>query len=72
MKFLKYLFRILVGLFAIIGVLATIAFYFLMTSPRFFINIGENEIVAAEDDNVELLKQSSFNADTVQYHFAIV
>ena len=72
MKFLKYLFRILVGLFAIIGVLATIAFYFLMTSPRFFINIGENEIVAAEDDNVELLKQSSFKADTVQFHFAIV
>ncbi len=72
MKFLKYLFRILVGLFAIIGVLATITFYFLMTSPRFFINIGENEIVAAEDDNVELLKQSSFKADTVQYHFAIV
>lgn len=72
MKFLKYLFRILVGLFAIIGVLATIALYFLMTSPRFFINIGENEIVAAEDDNVELLKQSAFKADTVQYHFAIV
>jgi len=72
MKFLKYLFRILVGLFAIIGVLATITFYFLMTSPRFFINIGENEIVAAEEDNVELLKQSSFKADTVQYHFAIV
>lgn len=72
MKYLKYLFRILVGLFAIIGVLATIAFYFLMTSPRFFINIGENEIVAAEDDNVELLKQSTFKADTVQYHFAIV
>ena len=72
MKFLKYLFRILVGIFAIIGVLATIAFYFLMTSPRFFINIGENEIVAAEDDNVELLKQSSFKPDTVPYHFAIV
>lgn len=72
MKFLKYLFRILVGIFALIGVLATIAFYFLMTSPRFFINIGENEIVAAEDDNVELLKQSSFKADTVQYHFGIV
>lgn len=72
MKFLKYLFRILVGLFAIIGVLATIAFYFLMTSPRFFINIGENEIVAAEDDNVDLLKQSPFKADTVQYHFVIV
>ena len=72
MKFLKYLFRILVGLFAIIGVLATITFYFLMTSPRFFINIGENEIVAAEDDNVELLKQSTFKADTVQYQFTTV
>ena len=72
MKFLKYLFRILVGLFALIGVLATIAFSFLMTSPRFFINIGENEIVAAEDDNVELLKQSTFKADTVQYQFTTV
>ncbi len=71
-KFLKYLFRVVVGIFAVIGLLATVGFFYLMTTPRYYFDIIENEVVTAEDDNVELLKQSSFKADTVQYQFSTV
>ena len=72
MKFLKYLFRILVGLFAIIGVLAVCAYWYLVSSEKYYISFGENEVITKEAEFVDLLKQSPFKADTVQYHFAIV
>lgn len=72
MKFWKYLFRIVVGIFALIGLLATVGFIYLFTTPRYYFNINENTVVTSEADNVELLKQSSFKADTVQYQFSTV
>lgn len=72
MKFWKYFFRTIVGIFAVIGLLATIAFCYLMTTPSYYFNIVENEVVTSEADKIELLKQSSFKADTVQYQFSAV
>ena len=72
MKFWKYLFRTIVGIFAVIGLLATIAFWYLMTTPSYYFNIVENEVVTSESNKIELLKQSSFKADTVQYQFSVV
>ncbi len=71
-KFLKYLFRIAVGLFALIGVLAICAYWYLVSSEKYYISIGENEVITKEAEFVDLLKQSPFKADTVEYHFAIV
>ena len=70
-KFLKYLFRIVVGIFALIGLLATVT-YCMLVAADYNISIYENPIMAAESENVELLKQSSFKADTLQYQFAVV
>lgn len=72
MKFWKYLFRIVVGIFALIGLLATVGFIYLFTTPRYYFNINENTVVTSEADKVELLKQSSFKADTLHYHFSTV
>ena len=72
MKFWKYLFRTIVGIFAVIGLLATIAFWYLMTTPSYYFNIVENEVVTSESNKIELLKQSSFKVDTVQYQFSVV
>ena len=69
-KFLKYLFRIAVGLFALIGVLAVCAYWYLASSEKYYISIGENEVITKESKFVDLLKQSRFKADTAQYHFA--
>ena len=70
-KFLKYLFRIVVGIFALIGLLATVT-YCMLVAADYNISIYENPIMAAESENVELLKKSSFKADTLQYQFAVV
>ena len=72
MKFLKYLFRISVGLFALIGVLAVCAYCYLECSEKYYISIEENKVVTPKADFIDLLKQSPFKADTVQYHFAVV
>ena len=72
MKFLKYLFRISVGLFALIGVLAVCAYCYLECSEKYYISIEENKVVTQKADFIDLLKQSPFKADTVQYHFAVV
>ena len=69
-KFWKYLFRIVVGIFAVIGLLVTIAYCFIAANG-YFISIYD-PVVAAEAENIELLKQSSFKPDTVQYQFAAV
>lgn len=70
-KFWKYLFRIVVGVFALIGLLVTVLYCGLVAAD-YNISIYENPIMAAEAENVELLKQSSFKADTVQFQFATV
>ena len=70
-KFLKYHFRILVGVFAIIGLLATVL-YFCIGAAGYSISIYQNPIIAAEGENVESLKQSPFKPDTVQFQFATV
>ncbi|MBQ9821912.1 MAG: hypothetical protein IJM58_07285, partial [Muribaculaceae bacterium] len=62
----------MVGLFALIGVLAVCAYWYLASSEKYYISIGENEVITKEAEFVDLLKQSPFKADTVQYHFAIV
>ena len=69
MKFLKYLFRIVVGILALIGLLVVGIFCYLEITQKYSINISKNKF---EADYVELLKQSSFKADTIQYHFATV
>ena len=70
MKFWKYLFRILVGIFALIGLLVTIAYCFIAAN-HYYISIYD-PVVAAEAENIELLKQYPFKPDTVQYQFAAV
>ena len=68
-KFLKYLWRILVGIFALIGLLAVGLLWYLYSQGC------DIQIVNREDqlaERAELLKQSSFSPDTVQYHFTVV
>ena len=79
MKFFKWFFRVIVGFFALIGLLFVGVFCYLIVSESFLINISddgisitENRIMASKSANVELLKQSSFKADTVQYQFSTV
>jgi hypothetical protein len=78
-KFLKYFFGVIVGILAIIGLLFVGITCYLFTSESFLINISddgisitENRIMAAQSENLELLKQSSFKPDTVRYHFSVV
>lgn len=68
-KFLKYLLYTVVGLLALIGILTVVAFWYISTHgfDNYYGNLEEQLT-----ENVELLKQSSFNADTVQYQFAVV
>ena len=68
-KFLKYLLYILVGLFALIGIFAIGGLWYLY-SHGYDIQIVSREDQLAE--RAELLKQSSFSPDTVQYHFTVV
>ena len=69
MKFLKYLFRVVVGILALIGLLVVGLFCYLEITQKYSINIKQNRF---EADYVELLKQSPFKADSVQYHFTNV
>ena len=69
MKILKYLFRIVVGILALIGLLVVGIFCYLEITQKYSINISKNKF---EADYVELLKQSSFKADTLQYQFRTV
>ena len=68
-KFLKYLFRIVVGIFALIGML-TVGRLWYLYSHGYDIQFVSREDQLAE--RAELLKQSSFKADTIQYQFAVV
>lgn len=68
-KLLKYLWRIVVGIFALIGVLAVCLICYLRTTDRFDVYIQENK---TESEYVDLIKQSPFKSDTVAYHFSVV
>ena len=69
MKFLKYLLYILVGLFALIGIFAIGGLWYLFSHDY---NIHYDSIEEELIERVELLNQSSFKADTVQYQFVTV
>ena len=75
MKFLKYLFRVIVGILALIGLFVVGLFIYLLNTPNYFININDDGIQIVKNPEpkyVELLKHSPFKADTVQYHFTTV
>ena len=70
MKFLKYLFRVVVGILALIGLIVVGLFCYLEITEKYSIILEQNDY--DEDHYVELLKQSSFKADSVEYHFTTV
>ena len=75
MKILKYLLYFVLSIFSIIGLFVVGLFIYLLYTPDFFININDDGIHIVknpEPEYVELLKQSSFKADSVQYHFTTV
>ena len=70
MKFLKYLFRVVGGILALIGLLVVGFLCYLEITEKYSIILEQNDF--DEDHYVELLKQSSFKTDSVQYHFTTV
>ena len=75
MKFLKYLFRVIVGILALIGLFLVGLFIYLLNTPNYFININDDGIQIVKNPEpkyVELLKQSTFKANNVPYHFTTI
>lgn len=71
MKFLKYLLYVIVGIFALIGMLVVGRLWYL-DSHGYDIDIQMVNREGQFAERVELLKQSSFKPDSVQYHFSVV